>query len=251
MGPTRRRPRLYLRAPMKTCTSRTSMRAPKKLNGSGSNELVTEDQAGLRFAHRHSGRLRYCHTTGKLFEWTGGIWKVNETALAFHFARELAREIAASEDDKVRYIAGKASFAGGVERLARSDPTFAVTVECWDKDPFLLGAPRGTIDLRTGMLRPSDPNDGITRSTAITPAEYANCPLWLAFLQECTNKDAGMVLFLQQWFGYCLTGDTSERLRVHSRRRRQRKGRLRQYARRHHRRLSYDRAYGDLHRKHR
>ena len=227
------------------------MRAPKKLNGSGSNELVTEDQAGLRFAHRHSGRLRYCHTTGKWFEWTGAIWKVNETALAFHFARELAREIAASEDDKVRYIAGKASFAGGVERLARSDPTFAVTVECWDKDPFLLGAPRGTIDLRTGMLRPSDPNDGITRSTAITPAEYANCPLWLAFLQECTNKDAGMVLFLQQWFGYCLTGDTSERLRVHSRRRRQRKGRLRQYARRHHRRLSYDRAYGDLHRKHR
>jgi len=182
----------------------------KKLNGSGSNELVTEDQAGLRFAHRHSGRLRYCHTTGKWFEWTGAIWKVNETALAFHFARELAREIAASEDDKVRYIAGKASFAGGVERLARSDPTFAVTVECWDKDPFLLGAPRGTIDLRTGMLRPSDPNDGITRSTAITPAEYANCPLWLAFLQECTNKDAGMVLFLQQWFGYCLTGDTSE-----------------------------------------
>jgi putative DNA primase/helicase len=175
-----------------------------------SNELVTEDQAGLQFARRHAGQLRYCHTTGKWFEWTGCIWKVNETSLAFHFARNLARDLAFSEDDKVRYIAGRASFAGGVERLARADPVFAVTIDDWDKDPYLLGTPGGTVDLRTGKLRSSDPADGITRSTAITPADYANCPLWLAFLQECTNRDAEMVLFLQQWFGYCLTGDVTE-----------------------------------------
>ena len=156
------------------------------------------------------GQLRYCHTTGKWFEWTGCIWKVNETSLAFHFARELARELAASEDDKVRYAAGKASFAGGVERLARSDRDLAVIIDAWDEDIYLLGTPGGTVDLRTGKLRPSDPNDGITRSTAITPAVVANCPLWLAFLSECTNRDTEMMRFLQQWLGYCLTGDVTE-----------------------------------------
>jgi hypothetical protein len=43
----------------------------------------------------------------------------------------------------------------------RTDRAFAVTSAIWDQDPFLLGAPGGTVDLRTGQLRPAMQTDFI------------------------------------------------------------------------------------------
>ena len=134
-----------------------------------SNELVTEDQAALEFTRLYSDRLRFDHDAGKWREWNGSIWQENRTGIAFHWARELARDLAKTEDDRVRYVASKTSFASGVERFARSDPAFAMTAKDWDTDPMLLGTPDGTVDLRTGVLRPSDPADWITKSSAIPP----------------------------------------------------------------------------------
>ena len=45
------------------------------------------------------------------------------------------------------------------------------------------------------------------------PYDYsaaAQCPRWLAFLNEVLEGDQGRIRLLQQWFGYCLTGDTSQ-----------------------------------------
>ena len=85
-----------------------------------SNELVTEDQAALEFTRLYSDRLRFDHDAGKWREWNGSIWQENRTGIAFHWARELARDLAKTEDDRVRYVASKTSFASGVERFARS-----------------------------------------------------------------------------------------------------------------------------------
>ena len=114
----------------------------------------------------------------------------------------------------MRYAVSKTSFAGGVERYARCDPTFAVTSDVWDQDPYLLGTPSGTVDLRTGVLRPGRPEDRITKSAAVAPADTADCPRWLRFIREVTNGDEGMARFIQQWCGYCLTGDVSEQCLV-------------------------------------
>lgn len=173
-------------------------------------DLLTEDHAARTFAERYAGELLFCHDTGKWHEWTGAAWVPNRQGKAFQWARELARELCADEDPKTRFIASKTSFAGGVERFCRSDPVFAVTIEGWDRDPWLLGTPGGTVDLKTGELRPADRNDRITKLTAVTPAETPDCPTWLQFLQDVTQGEAGYIRFIQQWAGYCLTGDTSE-----------------------------------------
>ena len=179
--------------------------------GPGDNVgLVTEDEGAILFAERHRGELRYCHDHGAWFEWTGSIWKRNGTSKAFHFARELARQMAESQDRKTEITARKAAFAGAVERFARADPAFAVTAEIWDRDPWLLGTPGGTVDLRTGELRPAKQEDGITRSTAVVPAPAADCPLWLKFLDETFGNDAALIAFAQRWAGYSLTGLTRE-----------------------------------------
>ena len=186
-------------------SARKPKRAPR-LN----NDLVTEDSGEIEFARLYADCLRFDHDAGKWREWTGSIWRKNKTGLAFHFARELARNLATDEPDKVRYVTSKTSFAAGVERFARANPVFATTTDFWDRDPMLLGTPEGVVDLRTGRQRASKPADGIIKTTAIAPADNADCPLWSRFLTETTGGDDEMVLFLRQWFGYCLTGDTRE-----------------------------------------
>ncbi|KAB1071513.1 phage/plasmid primase, P4 family [Methylobacterium planeticum] len=178
---------------------------------SGSNgDLLTEDWAAQTFAERHTGELLFCHDTGSWHAWTGAAWVPNRKQVAFHWARELARELCRDGDQKTRFIASKTSFASGVERFCRADPTFAVTAEVWDSDPWLLGTPGGTVDLRTGELRAADQAEHITKLTAITPAETPDCPLWLAFLDQATGSDGGLIRFLRQWCGYALTGLTRE-----------------------------------------
>ena len=153
------------------------------------NGIVTQDGVAQVFARRFEDRLRYCHHTGAWFEWTGTHWKKDETALAFQFCRELAREFTEEAGQSELKEVRKISFAGGVEKFAKSDRSMAVTSEIWDRDPFLLGTPDGTVDLRTGELREPDPADGITKITAVAPAETADCPRWLQFLDETFGDD--------------------------------------------------------------
>jgi putative DNA primase/helicase len=121
------------------------------------------------------------------------------------WARQLARKLSDGQS-AVRSTA----FACGVERFARVDRIFAVTAEHWDRDPFLLGTPGGTVDLRTGVLRGADPADAISRLTAVAPAEAPDCPLFMPFLREAVGGDDALIRFLQQFFGYGLTGSTRE-----------------------------------------
>ncbi|GEO13800.1 phage/plasmid primase, P4 family [Microvirga aerophila] len=185
----------------------TSRRSPAS---SAQGGILTEDFAAQRFAERFAGLLRFCHSTGAWFEWDGNVWRRNRTGLAFHEARLLARELSRGQEDKVRQAGMKTTFASGVERFARVDPVFAVTMEAWDPDPLLLGTPAGTVDLRTGSLREGDQAEGITKLTAVAPYETADCPLWLKFLADATGRDSDLIRFLQQWAGYSLTGVTRE-----------------------------------------
>jgi len=173
------------------------------------NDIVTEDSAAVSFVEQHGNELRFCHSSGAWFRFNGVTWQRDQTGIAFQWARELARKLAEDQDERKRYITHKTAFASGVERFAKVDPKIAVTIEYWDADPWLLGTPAGTVDLRTGLLRDSLQDDGITKSTAVAPLQE-DCLRWLRFLSETTGDDAELIRFLQQWCGYSLTGLTRE-----------------------------------------
>jgi putative DNA primase/helicase len=174
------------------------------------NGTITQDGVARVFARRYGDKLRFCHDTGLWYEWTGTHWAKDRVAKAFQFVRELGREYTEqSRGGEVKEVR-KVSFAGGVERFARSDPAFRVTTENWDSDPLLLGTPTGTVDLRSGSLRDADPADCITKITAVGPSSTTDCPRWMQFLDETTGGDAELIRFLRQWCGYCLTGITHE-----------------------------------------
>jgi putative DNA primase/helicase len=110
----------------------------------------------------------------------------------------------------VKALGRKTAFTSGVERFAQTDRSFAVTAADWNRDPYLLATPRGTVELRTGKLRPANPDDRINKITAVGPPAAIKCPRWLAFLAEATGNDAELIDFIQRWCGYSLTGDISE-----------------------------------------
>jgi putative DNA primase/helicase len=175
------------------------------------NEVITQDGVALLFAKKYADLLQFCHDTGAWFVWDRVHWKRETTSLAFQFCRELGREAGKQASSKAELKElRKVTFANGVEKFARGDRRVAVTSERWDRDPFLLGTPDGTLDLRTGLLRAADPADGITRLVAVAPRSGAACPIWMRFLGETFGDDAELIRFMQQWFGYCLTGDTRE-----------------------------------------
>jgi putative DNA primase/helicase len=165
---------------------------------------VSEDAIALSFTAKYRDIMKFDHTAGRWFRWDGERWQKDGTDCAFHHARVIGRNLGEGK----RQIC-KASVAGGAERMARADPAHAVEAGQWDADPMLLGTPGGTVDLRTGKLRKPDPADKITRLTSCTPST-ARPAKWLQFLQETTGGDAELMRFLQQWLGYCLTGETRE-----------------------------------------
>jgi putative DNA primase/helicase len=173
------------------------------------NDIVSEDNAALKFVEQYGETLRFCHSRGKWLHWNGHFWEINETQLAYHWVRELVRQQAenCSKTDRVKL--GRTSFANGVEKFARCDPAVARTINDFDRDPWLVGTPDGTVDLRTGILRPGIPDDCISKATKVAPSK-SGCPLWLRFLNETTAINGGLIRFLQQFCGYALTGVTRE-----------------------------------------
>lgn len=180
----------------------------------GHDYELDEDGVIRAFTAAHNGELRFDHSAGSWFRFDGNSWRREDTKLALHYARRHATGMA--DDDPKAKALRKVNVWEAIERGARSEREFVATAEDWNRDPWLLGTPSGTVDLRTGNLRPGAPEDGISRLTAASPVPLdrfdpeRDCPRWLAFLDEALGGDAEAICFLRMWGGYSLTGVTTE-----------------------------------------
>jgi putative DNA primase/helicase len=94
--------------------------------------------------------------------------------------------------------------------LARSELPIPILPENLDADRFLLNVLNGTLDLRTGKLRPHQREDYITKLVPVSYDPDASCPLWHQFLQDIMDGNQDLITYLQRVVGYGLTGDVSE-----------------------------------------
>ncbi|MBL6458824.1 hypothetical protein JMJ55_26180 [Belnapia sp. T6] len=171
----------------------------------------SDDAIALAFSAHHAEHLLYVPEWGRWLQWDGVRW-VADTVLAVHdLVRRACRKAAAraleAANPRERWsIAGLASAqkVAAVERLVRSDRRHAQASDQFDADPWLLNTPGGVVDLQDGRTRPHRPADLFTKVTATAPVQ--GCPLWLAFINEITQGDAGAATYLQCWCGYALTG---------------------------------------------
>jgi len=185
------------------------MSAPDKLTQLMTTGRVpfSEDDLADKFSTEHVDDLRYCHDWGRWLEWTGTHWRVDRTVHVFDLVRDTCRKAAAQCNSGGKRLATAAAVSA-VERLARADRRHATISEQWDADPFALNTPDGTVDLRTGEMRPNRPEDYLTKRTAIAPGK--DCPTWHKFLARITKDDEDLIGFLQRVIGYSITGSTRE-----------------------------------------
>ena len=98
------------------------------------------------------------------------------------------------------------SFCDGVNKHLQSFPEFSRTSKDFDRDHYLLNTPSGTLDLRTGKMRPHDPNDMITLCTAAAPDTESDGTAFRKFMTEITGGDEELIRFHQLSLGACLSG---------------------------------------------
>jgi putative DNA primase/helicase len=174
-------------------------------NGSPqTTKTLSEDRFAREFTECHGENTRFCHTSGQWFVFNGNHWVSDHTKQVSNLIRVIIRELSAGAA-----TFSKSSVVNGTENLAKNDRAHAVTTGFWDAHTYLLGTPKGTVDLKTGDLRPACPKDAITKVTACAP-EDGSPATWLRFLNDATGNDPSMVRYLQQICGYALTGDTKE-----------------------------------------
>jgi P4 family phage/plasmid primase-like protien len=100
-----------------------------------------------------------------------------------------------------------------------------MNINLFDNNPYAFYTSNGVLDIRTGKNEEAKPQDYLWKRTSVAWDEEAECPYWLNFLTEIftppgattakeiaeNNKFAEqMVQFMQEVFGYSLTGLVSE-----------------------------------------
>ncbi len=176
-----------------------------------------------RLKDRHGHGIRYCHEVG-FFVWDEKRWRVDPSGSEVERrAKETIRagyvEAATIDNDEVRRAfieflvrSENRSRISAMTELVRSEPGMAVQINDFDRDPYFLNCLNGTVDLRTGQLRPHRREDLITQ---LVPVEYdpnATCPTWDDFQAKISGGSSELVNFKQKAFGYALTGTTLEQV---------------------------------------
>jgi putative DNA primase/helicase len=174
-----------------------------------------------RLIDQYGQDIRYCGARGQWIIWDGQRWLLDETGHVCRFAKLTARSIlleaAAVEEETERKRLTKweeqsesESRLNAMVNMARTEKEVAVSPGDFDCHPYLLNVANGTVDLRTGELRPHRREDLHMRLAPVAYKPKAPCPQWLAFLARITNQDEDLIGFMRRAVGYSLTGDTSE-----------------------------------------
>ena len=176
-----------------------------------------------RLVKKHGDSIRYSYERNRWLVWDGARWTWDMGAEIMSKAKDIVRDIYAEaavepDSDARRKIAGHARTAESEYRLkalaalAESEPGIPITLDALDSDPWLLNVKNGTIDLRSGELRPHDRRDMLTHLCPVAFDPNADCPTWDAFLRKIMAGNDDLIAWLQEAVGYSMTGLTDERV---------------------------------------
>lgn len=174
-----------------------------------------------RLVSQHGHIIRYCFFWKKWLIWGGKSWQIDNNGLILRLAKDTVKHIyldasVVTDQDQREAIAKWAIKSEEEKRLksmvslAQSEPGVPISPDQLDTNHYLLSCLNGTIDLRTGQLKPHDPQD---LTTKVIPVEYipdAARLQWIEFLETIFNRNYDLINFIQRAVGYSLTGDISE-----------------------------------------
>lgn len=186
-------------------------------------EYLSELDAARYFANEYGDCVRHCEAAGGWLLWDGKRWKLDDDGGIYRLAAgatdkicALATESNINDEDRRKLFnfaiaLRKKRGLDNVIALAATEANIAVgDPSRFDSNRWLLNVENGTIDLRTGILRPHDRTDLITKLIPLRFDSTSPCDRWLSALNEIFDQDQEIVNFVQRATGYSLTGVTTE-----------------------------------------
>lgn len=223
---------------------RAAVHAPTGADGSGVRRTGrtakrTDVANAETLVELHTADLRYVAAWRKWLAWDGTRWRIDDNGGALRHAVDAARvmcERALQACNAVNERIAREGMSDALEEtkkeadrdlawaansqnarrltamleVARAFDTLAVTHDKLDDDPWVLNVINGTLDLRTGRLRPHRREDLLTRLAPVVYDPTAACPAWSAFVERAMGGDAELVAYLRRIVGYALTGSVQE-----------------------------------------
>lgn len=180
-----------------------------------------------RIVVHRGANLRYCFAFRKWLVWDGRRWVPDETGQALKLAaltmvEFLHQAISAGNKDATTFARASLGYGALKNALAIAQSELPITPAELDRDRHLLNFTNGTVNLRTGELRPHRRSDFITKIVHFAYNPKALCHRWLQFLGEImgASPDANdaqlkradeLIDFLHPALGYSITGETNEK----------------------------------------
>ena len=176
----------------------------------------TVDEQGRYVADWLSGEFLMIREWGKWIQWTGVCWELDHREVGARTAARDALEqcwsLVLAQDLDQKSVEFKIN---DFRKTANKDLTSVLALaelgvndshESLGTHTDILPVRNGTLDLTSGILRQSKPEDLMLNAAPVVFNDKATAPLWDAFLRQVL-PDNEVRLFFQTMVGYCLTGD--------------------------------------------
>ena len=176
-----------------------------------------------RLVRAFQHELAYCPSHSVWYLYTGKYWRRDDDGAIHRRAKAAVGGIfteASVEQDTARRKAihkhalksESARSLSAMVSLASTEQEVALVSSRLDLDPWMFNVQNGTLDLRTGKLHDHDRTDYMTKISPVVWDPEAECPVWEEFLEYAMQGSTNVIDFLHRFFGYCLTGISTEQV---------------------------------------
>jgi putative DNA primase/helicase len=154
------------------------------------------------------GRIKHAPELGFMV-WNGRVWEKSATKVRQEIHRMGAALALAGETVAAKSFLNTTGIDSILTEL-KSVPSVHVSALEFDSATHLLSFRNGTVDLRTGRLRPHNPADMMTYALELDYVPSASAPRWESFLREIFPDNPELPDYMRRMVGYGITGDVSE-----------------------------------------
>lgn len=178
-----------------------------------------------RFVDLFGENVRYCYTEKKWYFYNSMRWSVDNIGVILRMAdkcveamkaeaklylqadEESGGDMAKNFEKHMKSSRSNKSKKAMLNEVEHHLPILPIQM---DRYKMALNTPSGIINLKNGDVKAHNPEYYFTKITSVDCAEAADCPRWLAFLDDIFAGDKDLIRYIQKAVGYSLTGSTAE-----------------------------------------
>lgn len=178
-----------------------------------------------RFVDLFGENVRYCYTEKKWYFYNSMRWSVDNLGVILRMAdkcveamkaeaklylqadEESGGDMAKAFEKHMKSSRSNKSKKAMLNEVEHHLPILPIQM---DRYKMALNTPSGIINLKNGDVKAHNSEYYFSKITSVDCAEAADCPRWLAFLDDIFAGDKDLIRYIQKAVGYSLTGSTAE-----------------------------------------